>query len=146
LVVVIFVVSKIVTSRSTKEEDDDEDDWYEEAMEMVEPEESKQSNEVEPIETKSLDDLKSEGKTIGEDAPEERGIDFSLGGATKNEIDVHSVDDEPTLETHEVDVEGESDADDGISVDEDGTEWYEDELGVWWYREQGWDDWAEWQE
>jgi len=146
LVVVIFVVSKIVTSRSTKEEDDDEDDWYEEAMEMVEPEESKQSNEVEPIETKSLVDLKSEGKTIGEDAPEERGIDFSLGGATKNEIDVHSVDDEPTLETHEVDVEGESDADDGISVDEDGTEWYEDELGVWWYREQGWDDWAEWQE
>ena len=36
--------------------------------------------------------------------------------------------------------------DDGISVDEDGTEWYEDELGVWWYREEGWEEWAEWKE
>lgn len=98
------------------------------------------------METKSLDDLKSEGKTIGEDAPEERGIDFSLGGATKNEIDVHPDDEETTSETHDAEVEEVSDSDDGISVDEDGTEWYEDELGVWWYREQGWDDWAEWQE
>ena len=29
-------------------------------------------------------------------------------------------------------------------VDEDGTEWYEDEAGVWWYRMQGEDDWQEW--
>ncbi|MEK9697638.1 MAG: hypothetical protein VW270_17870, partial [Candidatus Poseidoniales archaeon] len=101
LVVVIFVVSKIVTSRSPKEDDDEEDDWYEEAMDMVEPKENEEPKDEVPIETKSLDDLKSEGKTIGEDAPEERGIDFSLGGATKNEIDVHSVDEEPTLETHE---------------------------------------------
>jgi hypothetical protein len=37
-------------------------------------------------------------------------------------------------------------SDDGITVDENGTEWYEDEVGVWWYREQGWEDWAEWQD
>ena len=36
--------------------------------------------------------------------------------------------------------------DDGISVDEDGTEWWEDEEGVWWYREEGWEDWAVWEE
>lgn len=146
LVVVIFVVSKIVTSRSPKEDDDDEDDWYEEAMDMVEPKDNEQPKEEVPIKTKSLDDLKSEGKTIGEDAPEERGIDFSLGGATKNEIEVHSDDEEPIPETQDAEMEEVSDSDDGISVDEDGTEWYEDELGVWWYREQGWDDWAEWQE
>jgi predicted RNA-binding protein with TRAM domain len=146
LVVVIFVVSKIITSRSPKEDDDDEDDWYEEAMDMVEPKDNEQPKDEVPMETKSLDDLKSEGKTIGEDAPEERGIDFSLGGATKNEIDEHSDDEETTSETYDAEVEEVSDSDDGISVDEDGTEWYEDELGVWWYREQGWDDWAEWQE
>ena len=33
--------------------------------------------------------------------------------------------------------------DSGISVDEHGTEWYEDEVGVWWYREEGQDDWSE---
>ena len=35
---------------------------------------------------------------------------------------------------------------DGISVDEYGTEWYEDEVGTWWYREQGAEDWAEYNE
>ena len=33
--------------------------------------------------------------------------------------------------------------DPGISVDEHGTEWYEDEVGVWWYREEGQEDWSE---
>ena len=36
--------------------------------------------------------------------------------------------------------------DDGISVDENGTEWWEDEDGTWWYREEGWEDWAVWEE
>ena len=34
----------------------------------------------------------------------------------------------------------------GITVDEHGTEWYEDEVGVWWFREPGQDDWAEFTE
>ena len=36
--------------------------------------------------------------------------------------------------------------DDGISVDENGTEWWEDDDGTWWYREEGWEDWAVWEE
>jgi hypothetical protein len=28
-------------------------------------------------------------------------------------------------------------------VDEDGTEWYEDEAGVWWYRIAGEEEWHE---
>ena len=34
----------------------------------------------------------------------------------------------------------------GYSVDEDGTEWWEDEEGVWWYKEPGDDDWKEWRD
>ena len=33
--------------------------------------------------------------------------------------------------------------DSGITVDEHGTEWYEDEVGVWWFRDPGEEDWAE---
>jgi hypothetical protein len=40
--------------------------------------------------------------------------------------------------------EASSDAE--INVDEDGTEWYEDEQGVWWYRMQGETDWSEWKD
>jgi hypothetical protein len=36
--------------------------------------------------------------------------------------------------------------DDGISVDEYGTEWWEDENGTWWYREEGAEDWSEFTE
>ena len=36
--------------------------------------------------------------------------------------------------------------DDGINVDEFGTEWYEDEVGTWWYREAGQEDWSEYNE
>jgi hypothetical protein len=138
LVVVILVVSKIVSARSDREDEDDGDDWYEEAMDMVQPTDKPEEKEYGQVETKSLDTLKAEGKTIGEDAPEERGIDFSLG--EKSQIDViEESEEEP--EEHQ-----EEASDDGITIDEDGTEWYEDELGVWWYREQGWDDWAEWQD
>ena len=43
--------------------------------------------------------------------------------------------------------EDEPDAqDDGVTIDEDGTEWYEDDTGVWWYRESGMDDWEEYRE
>ena len=36
--------------------------------------------------------------------------------------------------------------DDGISIDEYGTEWWEDENGTWWYREEGAEDWSEFTE
>ncbi len=39
---------------------------------------------------------------------------------------------------------GGQDAD--ISVDEDGTEWWEDESGVWWYRSVDMDDWEVWED
>jgi hypothetical protein len=40
----------------------------------------------------------------------------------------------------------EEDEDDGITVDEDGVEWYEDEEGSWWYREPDAADWVLYEE
>ena len=59
--------------------------------------------------------------------------------------EIESYDVEAALTTEEETMEAEEE-DDGISVDENGTEWWEDEEGVWWYREEGWEDWAVWEE
>jgi len=42
--------------------------------------------------------------------------------------------------------EPQEESSEGITTDENGTEWYEDEVGVWWSREQGMDDWTEFHE
>ena len=39
-----------------------------------------------------------------------------------------------------------SDEESGITVDEHATEWYEDEIGVWWVRDPGEEDWSEYVE
>lgn len=36
--------------------------------------------------------------------------------------------------------------DEGYSIDEDGTEWFEDEEGYWWYRPEGENDWIPYEE
>ena len=52
---------------------------------------------------------------------------------------------EPTVSTQEYVAE-----DDGITVDEDGTKWYEDDAGTWWCLDPGMEDvpenWYEWTE
>ncbi|MBA86903.1 MAG: hypothetical protein CMB29_02405 [Euryarchaeota archaeon] len=42
--------------------------------------------------------------------------------------------------------EEEEDYPEGYSIDEDGTEWFEDEDGYWWYRLEGDDDWQAYEE
>mgnify|MGYP001436541044 CR=1 FL=1 len=49
-------------------------------------------------------------------------------------------------EPEEPEAEESVEEDDGISVDEYGTEWWEDENGTWWYREEGAEDWPEFTE
>ena len=52
----------------------------------------------------------------------------------------------PTSAPEEVvEDEPEQEEDDGIVVDDDGVEWYEDGEGVNWYRMPGETDWQEWQ-
>ena len=77
-----------------------------------------------------LDELKSRGKDVPEYEPEARE---RLGGNLIGELG---------HEEEQVTVASEE-SDDGISVDEYGTEWYEDETGVWWYREAGQEEWSE---
>ena len=42
--------------------------------------------------------------------------------------------------------DSEQDSEAEITVDEEGTEWWEDEQGVWWYRSGDMDDWEVWEE
>jgi hypothetical protein len=44
-------------------------------------------------------------------------------------------------ETGMEDPNAEDDLPDGYSIDEDGTEWFEDEDGYWWYRLVGEEEW-----
>ena len=137
------------------DDDDDEEDYFEQALAAPTP--STRSKSVDLGASKSLDELKGSGKSLHTDAPEGLATSPSLGssadafefGATAE--DATTADDE--AENAEVSY-GEEEAwdeeateeDDGISVDENGTEWWEDEDGTWWYREEGWEDWAVWEE
>jgi hypothetical protein len=55
---------------------------------------------------------------------------------------------EPEIPEHESATESEQSAegDDSYRVDDDGTEWWEDEHGIWWFKEPGDEDWQEWTE
>ena len=118
----------------------DDDEFYGEDDEF--PMEKKEPAPEIP-EGKPLDEF--EDKTINAE-PEiiERPGDSlisELSGGDSNE----------TIEEHEEpepkeSIEDSVEEDDGISVDEYGTEWWEDENGTWWYREEGAEDWSEFTE
>ena len=121
--------------------DDDDEDWFEEFDEQEEI----QAPITKP--SRGLDDLKADGSSIDEiEVPAERRPSLF------DEVDGHdsySVDEpEVTFDSEEEYGEDDStsESDDGITTDENGTEWWEDEEGVWWHREEGWDDWAVWEE
>ncbi|MBT6528341.1 MAG: hypothetical protein HOM04_07505, partial [Euryarchaeota archaeon] len=127
-----------VLLRSRPEEDDD---WFEAFDELDESEDM--APVAAPRSSRSLDEIRNSGdEFIAGEPPEERRrtlFDEVDGRGTVEDYD------------HEEEFESEDDTDeatedDGISVDENGTEWWEDEEGVWWYREEGWEDWAVWEE
>ena len=64
-----------------------------------------------------------------------------LSGSDSNETIEEHEEPEP-----EESIEESVEEDDGISVDEYGTEWWEDENGTWWYREEDAEDWSEFTE
>ena len=115
--------------------DFEDESFYEEEDTFLE-------DDDEPVEIpqgKPLDEF--EDKTISAE-PEiiERPGDSLISEVTESNEDIPE--DEPESE-EEVE---ETEEDDGISVDEFGTEWYEDEVGQWWYREEGAEDWSEYNE
>jgi hypothetical protein len=122
-----------------KPKDDDfdfeDEDWSEEETGPVT---RPQPDSVVARTSKTLDELKAEGAIIEDDAP--AGPSSQLFDEVDGGTEYHS----EVVETEQI--ESTEQSEDGVTVDENGTEWYEDEVGVWWYREQGWQDWAEWQD
>ena len=129
---VVFIVLRIRNS--------DLEDWEEDDLDFEpEVEESGRVSKPLPVGV-ALDEF--EDKTIVDDSPDRPDViaDF-------DEEDVYEEYEEKQYE-EETDSENEesSDEDSGITVDEHGTEWYEDEIGVWWFRDPGEEDWSEYVE
>jgi hypothetical protein len=135
-VLVLAAVGFVLYRKASADFEDEA--FYEEQDEFVEEEEDEPA---EIPEGKPLDEF--EDKTISAE-PEiiERPGDSLISEVTASNTE--SLDEEPEVEEEEPTEDTEED--DGISVDEYGTEWYEDEVGTWWYREAGAEDWSEYNE
>ena len=131
------------------DDDDDEEDYFEQALSA--PDSTSRNKDVDLTASKSLDELKGSGKSLHTDAPEGLATSSGLGsradafefGATAEDAAVEEAEEAEEEESWEEEAAAE---DDGITVDENGTEWWEDEEGTWWYREEGWEDWAVWED
>ena len=134
VVVLLAIVGYVILNRRASAAFEDEA-FYDEEPDNVEQE------VLDLPEGKPLDAF--EDKTISEE-PEviERPGDALISEVDDSEGDVV----ETSAEDAEEDSTEEEQEDDGITVDEYGTEWYEDELGTWWYREAGAEDWSEYNE
>ncbi len=136
----------VVLLRNAEEEDDD---WYADSTGEEEPEVVEKPTKPS---SKSLDELHSEGKTLDDvEGPKERRPslfdEFDNNTVESyHESEVAELEEQLGEEDEYEESDDEAEEDDGISVDENGTEWWEDEEGVWWYREEGWEDWAVWEE
>ena len=138
------------------DDDDDDEDYFEQALSAPEP--IGRSTNVDLTASKSLDELKVSGKSLHSDAPEGLATSPSIGsradafefGATAEAPAEEVLEESETWDEETAEDDGREDEavaeDDGITVDENGTEWWEDEEGVWWYREEGWEDWAAWED
>ena len=129
---VVFIVLRIRNS--------DLEDWEEDDLDFEpEVEESGRVSKPLPVGV-ALDEF--EDKTIVDDSPDRPDV--------ISEFDEEEAYEEYEEEEYEEDTAAEyeeaSDEDSGITVDENGTEWYEDEVGVWWFRDPGEEDWSEYVE
>ena len=133
-----LVVAVVVLRRPEDDEDFTEDDLDDDYGFATAKEEA-----VDLTTTTSLSDLKATGATVEDLQPEvkERPSDALISEVSGVETDHDETDHDVAEEVHE-----EASEDDGINVDEFGTEWYEDEVGTWWYREAGQEDWSEYNE
>ena len=116
----------------------DFEDWDEDDLDL-EPEVEAQTRASKPLPVGvALDEF--EDKTIVDESPDRPDV-INEFEEDYEEYSEDTVAESTEDEYSEYDESGEEDT--GITVDEHGTEWYEDEVGVWWFREPGQDDWAE---
>ena len=130
-ILTLAIVGYVLYRRASADFEDES--FYEEQDVLTEEED-------EPVsipEGKPLDEF--DDKTISKE-PEviERPSDSLIS-------EVEELEEQP-IEDFAEESSAEAEEDDGISVDEFGTEWYEDEVGTWWYREAGAEDWSEYNE
>jgi hypothetical protein len=128
-----------------RKSEDEEDDWYAESIDDVEPEIIEKPTK--PT-SKSLDQLQNEGRSLDDvEGPKDHRPSL-FDEFDNNTVESYDESEVQALEEEldEEETTEEAEEDDGISVDENGTEWWEDEEGVWWYREEGWEDWAVWED
>ena len=127
--IVLLIVGLILYRRASADFEDES--FYQEDEIMLEEND-------EPIEIPTGKPLDEFEDVVISDQPEkkERPSD-SLISEVENTLE-EIIEEEP--------VEEDPENDDDISVDEFGTEWYEDEVGTWWFREAGEQDWSEYNE
>ena len=137
---VAIIAGLVVAVVMLRQPEDDEDFTLDDLEDFdYGPAESRADRSVDLTTTTSLSELKATGATVEDVQPEvkERPSDALISEASGAEQELPEEEEEVTQEAHE---------DDGINVDEFGTEWYEDEVGTWWYREAGQEDWSEYTE
>ena len=127
----IIVAGTIIFGGRVDEEDEDEDDddWEDSfsAFDDDAPSASKALSRVSRPDTVKFQERRQKPESEPEPEPSQ----------------VESAYEEPEYLDEEW--EGDTD-DDGVTTDEDGTEWWEDEEGIWWYRTDEMEDWAEYEE
>jgi hypothetical protein len=123
----VFIILRIRNS--------DLDEWNEEDLDLEPELESVRVSKPLPVGV-ALDDI--DDKTIADETPDKP--DF-IAEFDEEDDYVEELEEEPGEQNEET-----SNDESGISVDEHGTEWYEDEVGVWWYRDKGEEDWSEFSE
>jgi hypothetical protein len=132
---VVFIVLRIRNS--------DIDEWGEDDLDMDPELQTDRISKPLPVGV-ALDEF--EDKTIIDETPDKPDFisDFEddddyVETLESNEDEYESDEVEEEYEEHDEASEDDS----GITVDENGTEWYEDEVGVWWFRDPGEEDWSE---
>lgn len=122
---IVFIVLRIRNS--------DLDEWDEEDLDLEPVVESDRISKPLPVGV-ALDEF--DDKTIVDESPDRPDIIADFDEEVEYE-------EEAAEESYEEEYEEAADEDSGITVDEHGTEWYEDEVGVWWFRDPGEEDWSE---
>ena len=133
IAVIVLVIIIVIRVRNS-----DLDDWTEDDLEFDDLPPKERISKPLPVGA-ALDDF--EDKTIEDETPDRP--DFIADFDSEVSEYEEEYEEEESEEEYEEEYEEE---DSGITVDEHGTEWYEDEVGVWWFREAGQEDWEEFQE
>ena len=126
---VVFILLRIRNS--------DIEDWDEDDLDLEPDVNSERASKPLPVGV-ALDEF--DDKTIVDESPDKP--DFISEFDEEDDVVAEEYEEEYEEEYKE-DSEEASEEDSGITVDEHGTEWYEDEVGVWWFRDAGQEDWSE---